>query len=99
MDCYSASFFVFDFLAKGIYIYIHIYICKKYIHIIHKYNIILFLLLGRLDKISGQYYLNANNRDSSNILNNNQNEEGSEQSMHIEDIEERCFMYAPYLFH
>ena len=51
-----------------------------------------FLSKGKIDKISGQYFLG--NKDTSNIL-----EDQSDQSMKIEDVEERCYMYAPYLFH
>ena len=52
-----------------------------------------FLSKGKLDKVSGHYYLSG--RDTSNIL-----PLADETLSQIEDdAEERCFMYTPYLFH
>ena len=53
-----------------------------------------FLSHGRLDKVSGQYFLTS--KDTSNILPDQQD---FSQSLNIEEAEERCFMFAPYLFH
>ncbi|KAL4447016.1 hypothetical protein ABPG74_013868 [Tetrahymena malaccensis] len=58
-----------------------------------------FLSKGKIDKITGRYYLGGNIPEKILPEENEQENEDSEKSNIIDEFEERSFMYIPYIFH